>query len=72
MTQEEQQEELQKKLDKKISDARLRSMHLANTIIMKPEGRDPYVLDAIAQELRHLAFQMRFYEKAKTGAFLAM
>ena len=72
MTDEEKQEELEKRLDKKISDARLRVLRIANTIIMKPEGRDPYVLDTLAVELRHLAFQMRFYEKAKTGAFLAL
>ena len=65
MTEEERQDEIQKKLDKKLSDIRLRVLQIANTIIMKPEGRDPYTVETLAIELRHLAYQTRFFQKAK-------
>ena len=50
----------------------LRILQIANTIIMKPEGRAPYTVETLAIELRHLAYQTRFFQKAKEGAFLAL
>ena len=64
MTKEEQQQETRKRLEQKKSEQRLRVFRLANAIIMRPEGRDPYTLDAIALELRSLAFQLRATDKA--------
>ena len=35
-------------------------------------ARDPYTVETLAIELRHLAYQTRFFQKAKEGAFLAL
>ena len=43
----------------------LRVLQIANTIIMKPEGRDPYTVETLAIELRHLAYQTRSLKNGK-------
>ena len=38
----------------------------------KRARRAPYTVETLAIELRHLAYQTRFFQKAKEGAFLAL
>ena len=71
MTQEEEKQAQAERIDKQLREKRMRVLHLANMIIMRPESRNPYVLETIALEIRSLAYQQRALERVKEGAVIA-
>ena len=71
MTKEEQQAEMRKRLEQQLSEKRMRVFRLADMIAMRPENRKPEILEGIAIELRSLAYQIRFVEKAIDALDLA-